>query len=70
MNDGTHGWLVEITRVGTWRRVAVLDPVSGAEAVVHAPVDVAEEALIRLAKRRLQPRRGRPRRPDRSGFFV
>ena len=70
MKENTHGLLVEITRVGAWRRVAVLDPVTGAEAVVHGPVDVDEEALFQLAKRRLGPRRGRARRPERTGFFA
>lgn len=70
MMQSTHELLVEITRVGAWRRVAVLDPVTGAEAVVHGPAEASAEALFQLAERRLRRRRGAARRPDQSGFFV
>ena len=70
MDLDTDELLVEITRVGAWRRVAVLDPRSGAEAVVHGPAEASDEALIQLARRRLR-RRARPlARPERSGFFA
>lgn len=66
MHLHTSELLVEITRVGAWRRVAVLDPVSGAEAVAHGPAEVSEEALFELARRRLE-RRARPApRPEES----
>jgi hypothetical protein len=70
MTKDTHDLLVEITRVGAWRRVAVLDPVTGAEAVVHGPADVGDEALFRLARRRLQRRLASGTRPGGSGFFA
>jgi hypothetical protein len=71
MSFHTHGWLVEITCVGAWRRVAVLDPVTGEEAVVHGPLDASDEALFALARRRLERRR-RPAAapPKRDGFFA
>ncbi len=70
MAKDTHELLVEITRVGAWRRVAVLDPATGAEAVVHGPADASDEALFQLAKRRLGRRAGPPPRPGGAGFFA
>ncbi len=70
MTDATHGLLVEITCVGAWRRVAVLDPVTGREAVVHGPLEAGEDALLRLARRRLA-RTDRPPAPRTDdGFFA
>jgi len=66
----THGWLVEITCVGAWRRVAVIDPVTGDEAVVHGPLEASEESLFALARKRLERRRPPPKRPDGGGFFA
>jgi hypothetical protein len=56
MTTVTDEWYVEITCVGDWRRVAVLDPRTGAEAVVHGPLTASVEGLIRLAQRRLRQR--------------
>jgi len=61
--------LVEITCVGAWRRVAVLDPRTGREAVVHGPLDASDAALIRLATRRLRPK-SVPRPAAGGGFFA
>ena len=70
MHQHTDELLVEITRVGAWRRVAVLDPVTGAEAVVHGPAEASDHDLIQLARRRLGRRRGARSRPPVSGFFA
>lgn len=73
MHLHTSELLVEITRVGAWRRVAVLDPVSGAEAVVHGPAGVSEEALFELARRRLERRARpapRPEEPEGPGVLA
>jgi len=64
MHNLTDGLLVEITLRGGWRRVAVLDPTTGAEAVVHGPVDARDADLVQLARRRLERSGGsRPPRP-------
>jgi hypothetical protein len=70
MGLDTHELLVEITRVGAWRRVAVLDPATGAEAVVHGPAEASDEALLRLARRRLGRRTRRADGPTAPGFFA
>jgi hypothetical protein len=70
MRQDTDELLVEITRVGAWRRVAVLDPVTGAEAVVHGPAEASDHDLVQLARRRLARRRGAPSPPAGSGFFA
>ncbi len=54
MTAAAHELLIEIRRIGAWRRVAVLDPATGREAVVHGPAHAAERDLVRLARRRLQ----------------
>ncbi|NBB69286.1 MAG: hypothetical protein GVY33_03025 [Alphaproteobacteria bacterium] len=65
MQNLTDGLLVEITLRGGWRRVAVLDPTTGAEAVVHGPVDARDTDLVQLARRRLERSAGSsPRRPS------
>jgi hypothetical protein len=66
----TDELFVEITRIGVWRRVAVLDPASGAEAVVHGPAHASDAALLRLAKRRLDRRPRALRRPEDSDGFA
>ncbi len=64
MRSFTDGLLVEITLIGGWRRVAVLDPTTGAEAVAHGPIDARDGDLVQLARRRLQRSAGSPpRRP-------
>lgn len=70
MRSLTDELLVEITCVGAWRRVAVLDPLTGEEAVVHGPLDASDDALIRLARRRLAGRRTARPRPPGPGFFA
>ncbi len=70
MRSHTDELLVEITCVGTWRRVAVLDPTTGAEAIVHGPLDTPDEALIRLARRRLAARRSVRPRDAGPGFLA
>jgi hypothetical protein len=70
MSGGTEQLLVEITRVGGWRRVAVLDPATGEEAVVHGPVDAAEEGLVKLARRKLRRPRRRVVEPRGPGFLA
>ncbi len=67
MPDESDQLLVEITRMGTWLKVAVLDPATGREAVVRGPDVAGQEALIRLARRRLADRPN-PRRP--AGLVV
>ena len=61
-------WLVEITRIGDWQRVAVLDPRTNREAVVHGPPHAAAADLVRLARRKLAG----PPAPvaPRSGLYV
>lgn len=46
--------LVEVTRIGAWLRVAVIDAATGREAVVRGPVNAGEAGLITLATRQLQ----------------
>lgn len=65
MPNETDDLLIEITRVGAWLRVAVLDPLTGEEAVVHGPANAGEHQLVRLARQRL----GR-RRPDAGPGLV
>ena len=66
MRSHTDELLVEITRVGAWRRVAVLDPVTGAEAVVHGPAEASDHDLVRLAKSRLERRHATSPPPPRA----
>jgi hypothetical protein len=61
-------WLVEITRVGDWLRVAVIDPRTNREAVVHGPPRASAEELFRLARRKLEGRRA-PASPP-PGLYV
>jgi len=70
MNEAVDEVLVEITCVGDWRRVAVLDPRTGDEVVVHAPVHTSDRALIRLALRRLRRRSAPAARSTEPGLLA
>jgi hypothetical protein len=70
MSASEDAFLVEISRVGAWRRVAVLDPVSGREAVVHGPLQASEADLVGLARRRLARRSRSPNAAAGPGRLV
>jgi hypothetical protein len=70
MRTSTDGLLVEITLIGGWRRVAVLHPTTGAEAVVHGPVDARDADLVQLARRRLERSGAAPPPPAPGGDYA
>ncbi len=53
-SSGREGYLIEFQRIGQTVKVSAIDPASGIEVAIVGPSGAGEEALKRVAVRKLE----------------